>query len=60
MVNSFNVSQISGIPNALGVYDDGYRLPAQTTITKTTAKSITVEIDIDGKVYTGTLKEKTN
>lgn len=56
--NSYNVSQISGIPNALGIYDDGYRLPAQTTITKATAKTITVEIEVDGKVYAGTLKEK--
>ena len=56
--NAFNVSQISGIPNALGVYDDGYRLPAQTNVTKTTAKTITVEIEFDGKTYAGTLKEK--
>lgn len=56
--NAFNVSQISGIPNALGVYDDGYRLPAQTSVTKTTAKTITVEIEFDGKTYAGTLKEK--
>ena len=58
--NAYNVSQISGIPNAKGIYDDGYRLPAQTTITKATAKSITVEIEVDGKIYAGTLKEKTN
>lgn len=56
--NAYNVSQISGIPNALGVYDDGYRLPAQTSVTKTTAKTITVEIEFDGKTYAGTLKEK--
>lgn len=56
--NSYNVSQISGIPNALGVYDDGYRLPTQTSVTKTTAKTITVEIEFDDKTYTGTLKEK--
>lgn len=56
--NAYNVSQISGIPNAIGVYDDGYRLPAQTSVTKTTAKTITVEIEFDGKTYAGTLKEK--
>lgn len=56
--NAYNVSLISGIPNKLGVYDDGYRLPAQTTITKATSKTITVEIELDGKTYTGTLKEK--
>lgn len=56
--NAYNVSRISGIPNALGVYDDGYRLPAQTSVTKTTAKTITVEIEFDGKTYAGTLKEK--
>ena len=56
--NAYNVSVISGIPNKLGTYDDGYRLPAQTTITKSTSKTITVEIELDGKIYTGTLKEK--
>ena len=56
--NAYNVSLISGIPNKLGTYDDGYRLPAQTTITKATSKTITVEIELDGKTYTGTLKEK--
>jgi murein DD-endopeptidase MepM/ murein hydrolase activator NlpD len=56
--NAYNVSLISGIPNKLGTYDDGYRLPAQTTITKSTSKTITVEIELDGKTYTGTLKEK--
>lgn len=56
--NAYNVSQISGIPNVLGVYDDGYRLPALTSVTKTTAKTITVEIEFDGKTYAGTLKEK--
>lgn len=56
--NAYNVSMISGIPNRLGTYDDGYRLPAQTVITKSTAKTITVEIELDGKTYTGTLKEK--
>lgn len=56
--NAYNVSLISGIPNQHGTYDDGYRLPAQTVITKATAKTITVEIELDGKTYTGTLKEK--
>lgn len=56
--NAYNVSLISGIPNKLGTYDDGYRVPAQTTITKATSKTITVEIELDGKTYTGTLKEK--
>ena len=46
--NAFNVSEISGIPNALGVYDDGYT----TTVKKT------VTLSIDGKTYSGTLTEK--
>ena len=46
--NAFNVSEISDIPNALGVYDDRYT----TTVKKT------VTLSIDGKTYSGTLTEK--
>lgn len=46
--NALNISAISGIPNALGVYDDGYRPPE--SIHKR------IEIYIDGqKKYTGLL-----
>lgn len=50
--NAFNVSEISGIPNALGTYDDGYR-PSNSV-----KKSISAKITIDGKEYSGTLTEK--
>lgn len=49
--NAFNVSEISGIPNALGVYDDGYKTSSNT-------KSINVTLSADGKTYSGTLSEK--
>lgn len=48
--NAFNVSEISGIPNALGVYDDGY-----TTAVK---KTVNVTLSADGKTYSGMLSEK--
>lgn len=46
--NHRNVSLISGIPNELGIYDDGYR-------PKATADTIEVSITIKGKNYKGTL-----
>lgn len=53
--NSFNVSDISGIPNCEGgTYDDGYRPGAAAPSKKT--KSVT--ITIDGITYEGTLTEK--
>ena len=53
--NSFNVSDISGIPNCEGgTYDDGYR-PGIAAPSKKT-KSVT--ITIDGVTYEGTLTEK--
>ena len=48
--NALNVSEISGIPNALGVYDDGY--------TSTVKNSVNVTLSADGKTYSGTLTEK--
>ena len=48
--NAFNISEISGIPNTLGVYDDGY--------TTTTKKTVNVMLSADGKNYSGTLSEK--
>ena len=48
--NAFNISEISGIPNTLGVYDDGY--------TTTTKKTVNVTLSADGKTYSGTLYEK--
>lgn len=53
--NSFNVSQISGIPNTEGgTYDDGYRAGTASTNKHTKSVSLT----IDGVTYEGTLTEK--
>ena len=53
--NSFNVSQISGIPNTEGgTYDDGYRAGTASTNKRTKSVSLT----IDGVTYEGTLTEK--
>lgn len=46
--NHRNVSLISGIPNKLGIYDDGYR-------PNTKKDTITVSMTISGKNYSGTL-----
>lgn len=48
--NSCNVSEISGIPNALGVYDDGYRPGGKKP-------SKRVALTIDGATYEGELTE---
>lgn len=48
--NALNASEISGIPNTLGVYDDGY-----TTAAK---KTVNVTLSADGVTYSGTLTEK--
>lgn len=53
--NAFDISAISGIPNALGTYDDGYRpgtsAPAQAK------KQIKVTLTIDDHDYSGLLTE---
>lgn len=48
--NSLNVSEISGIPNALGIYDDGY-----SENIKNTAE---ISLKLNGKNYSGILTEK--
>lgn len=48
---SLNVSDISGIPNQLGVYDDGYFLFTNNSSPKQ------VTITIDDHVYSGLLEE---
>lgn len=57
-----DVSERLGIPNAecsaSKPLDDGYRVPTPATITNQTEKTISVEIVVDGKTYSGTLKEK--
>ncbi|MDE6424610.1 MAG: M23 family metallopeptidase [Ruminococcus sp.] len=47
--NALNISEISGIPNTLGVYDDGY--------TTTARKTLNVTLSADRKTYSGTLSE---
>ena len=47
--NALNVSEISGIPNTLDVYDDGY--------TTTSKNSVNVTLSADSKTYSGTLTE---
>ncbi|MBE6856082.1 MAG: M23 family metallopeptidase [Ruminococcus sp.] len=49
-----NISDISGIPNAPGTYDDGYLAKQQTAQSHSTKK---VTLVIDGVTYKGTLTE---
>lgn len=51
--NALNISTISGIPNALGDYDDGYR-PGSAPAAK---KSVKVALTIDDHTYSGLLTE---
>lgn len=53
--NALNISTISGIPNALGVYDDGYRSDTSST---STSKKKQVSITIDDHIYSGLLEEQ--
>lgn len=48
---SLDVCEISGIPNSLGIYNDGY-------LENNEQKSMNVSIDVDGKTYYGTIYEK--
>ena len=50
-----NISTISGIPNAIGTYDDGYRPPSAADPTPETKKIV---LEIDGATWTGTLTKK--
>lgn len=49
-----NISTISGIPNAIGTYDDGYRPSDPATATSST-KKIHVKIEIGTELYEGDL-----
>ncbi len=51
--NSLNVSEISGIPNQLGTYNDGYSGSSQ--VNQVSNDSIEVSIKFNGKTYNGTL-----
>ena len=48
-----NVCAVSGIPNKLGIYNDGYIPPAQ----QSTQKVINAIIEIDEHKYSGVLTE---
>lgn len=50
--NSLNVSEISGIPNTLGTYNDGYTGQVSNV---NNSNSIDVSVNINGKTYQGTL-----
>lgn len=55
--NAFDISAISGIPNALGTYDDGYR-PGTSAGTQGTKKSLKVTVEFDDHTYSGLLEEQ--
>lgn len=59
--NALSLASISGIPNALGDYDDCYRQGSSTNTSTTTTpakKTIEVELKQNGVTYAGTLTEK--
>ena len=55
--NAFDISALSGIPNALGTYDDGYR-PGTSAGTQGTKKSLKVTVEFDDHTYSGLLEEQ--
>lgn len=55
--NALNLASISGIPNSLGDYNDGYNVN-QTLTPEVKKKTIEVELKYDGVTYTGTLTQK--
>ena len=50
-----DISKISGIPNAIGTYDDGYRPPAAPTPQPETKQ---VSLTLDGATWKGTLTKQ--
>ena len=57
--NAYSTPQISGIPNALGVYDDGYRPSQKPQDEPTEHDGITGELKLsDGSIYDVTIKKK--
>lgn len=52
---ALSISEISGIPNALGTYDDGYR-PNATKL-EPEKKQIKVTVEYDDHIYSGLLSE---
>ena len=55
--NAVNLSALSGIPNALGVYDDGYRPNQTTQPTQTEKKQVKVTVEYDDHTYSGLISE---
>lgn len=55
--NHRDISSVSGIPNALGTYDDGYLARKQTAKEEEPSKTKNVTLIIDGVTYKGTLTE---
>lgn len=51
--NAHDISAISGIPNALGTYDDGYRPGAAPA-----KKQMKVTVEYDDHTYSGLLEEQ--
>lgn len=51
--NALDISAISGIPNALGTYDDGYRPGAAPA-----KKKVKVTVEYDDHVFSGLLDEQ--
>lgn len=52
--NVHNISELSGIPNAVDTYNDGY-VPSKVTEAKPTEKGIKIYVEIDGVKYSGEL-----
>ena len=50
-----DVTIISGIPNSLGIYDDGYR--PNTGYNPAPASTVKVTVEFDDKTYSGLLEE---
>lgn len=53
---SEDVCKLSGIPNTLGTYNDGYN-PNKTTTTTTKTNTISAILEINGHKYSGLLEE---
>lgn len=53
--NAADISAISGIPNAVGEYDDGYRFGSEAP-KQEEKKKIKVTIEIDDHIYSGLLE----
>ena len=57
--NAYSTPSISGIPNALGVYDDGYRPSEKPNDEPQEHDGITGELKLsDGSIYDVTIKKK--